>query len=526
MTDESRAPAPSRAETRGETQQRALDAEERARLLIDSVRDYAIFMLDPQGIITSWNPGAERIKGYTPQEIIGQPFTRFYTREDVQRGRPQALLRAATEQGHIEDEGWRVRKDGSRFWADVIISAIRDASGKLIGFSKVTRDLTERRRAEEQLRQSEERFRLLVEGVADYAMFMIDPQGIITSWNPGAQRIKGYTPEEIIGQSFHRFYPEEEVLAGKCELELEVALREGRFEEEGWRVRKDGSRFWANVIITPLRDSTGKHIGFAKVTRDLTDRRNQEEERMRLAHAQEALRLRDEFLSIASHELKTPLTALQLQLQSLRERLEKTEPKLSDKLDRAARSGERLADLIESLLDVSRIATGRFDLNPQSFDLTDALHESLERLRESAARARCELSVTADPAIVGTWDKLRLEQVINNLLSNALKYAAGTPIHVTLRQEGDTAVLEVCDKGPGIPEAALPRIFDRFERAAAMHHYGGLGLGLYVVREIIKAHNGMVSVRNLPEGGACFTVRLPILPSPSAEKASQTEELH
>lgn len=527
MMNESRAPALPPAETQVDAQKRVWAAEERARMIIESVRDYAIFMLDPQGIITSWNTGAERIKGYTAQEIIGQSFSRFYTPEDLQRGLPKQLLSKAAEEGRIESEGWRVRKDGTRFWADVIITAMRSSSGALVGFSKVTRDLTERRRTEEQLRLSEERFRLLIEGVKDYAIFMLDPEGRILTWNAGAERMKGYRPEEIIGQSFKRFYPEEDIRAGKCERELEVAAREGRYEEEGWRLRKDGSRFWASVVLTALRDPEGRHLGFTKVTRDLSERRKMEEERLRLAHAEESVRLRDEFLSIASHELKTPLTALQLQLHSLRDRLEKFEPKLASRLDRATRSGERLGDLVESLLDVSRIATGRFDLHPQRFDLAEMVREISERLRDAATKARCELTVRADQELAGTWDRLRLEQVLNNLLSNAIKYAAETPIQVSLHQEGETAVLEVSDKGPGIPQEALPRIFERFERASEMRHYGGLGLGLYVVREIIKAHNGMVTVRNLPEGGACFTVRLPIHSGASAqEQTAQTEEMH
>jgi len=349
---------------------------------------------------------------------------------------------------------------------------------------------------------------------------MLDTRGYVMTWNPGAERIKGYRPEEIIGQRFTRFYPEEEVLAGKCERELVEAVRDGRFEEEGWRIRKDGSRFWANVVITAVHDSAGRHVGFAKVTRDLTERRKLEEERVRVVQAQEALRLRDEFLSIASHELKTPLTALQLQLQSLRERVESMDGRMVTKLDRAARSSERLADLVETLLDVSRLATGRFELHPQGFDLAEAVGDVMERLREAATHARCELILKHDGALRGTWDRLRIEQVLTNLLSNAIKYAAGTPIEVSLSGEGDTAVLEVSDQGPGIPEEALPRIFDRFERASEVRHYGGLGLGLYVVREIVKAHHGMVTVHNRPGGGACFIVRLPLTVGTSLQQQS------
>jgi len=498
---------------------------ERWRLLIDSVRDYAIFMLDPQGRILTWNPGAERTKGYLAEEIIGQHFSRFYTPEDLRIGRPQAHLRRAAEEGRVEYEGWRVRKDGSHFWANVVLSAMRDGSGQLRGFAKVTRDLTERRAAEDQLRQSEERFRLIVDSVKDYAIFMLDPAGYVVTWNGGAERIKGYQAKEIIGQHFTRFYPEEDVRAGKCDLELEGALREGRFEDEGWRVRKDGSRFWANVVITAIRDSLGRHVGFAKVTRDLTERHRQEQERLELAQAQEAIRLRDEFLSIASHELKTPLTSLLLLLQSVRDQDDVLGPRTVNRIARAARSAERLSDLIESLLDVSRIAAGQFNLSPQRFDLSEAVRESAERLREAATRAGCELVVRADHETVGTWDRLRLEQVVSNLVSNAIKYAAQSPIEVSLGQQEDTAVLQVRDWGPGIPEEALPRIFDRFERATEMRHYGGLGLGLYVVREIVQAHGGKVAVQNLPEGGACFTVRLPLDPHPPMQaEPTKTEE--
>jgi PAS domain S-box-containing protein len=252
--------------------------DERFRLLVESVRDYAIFMLSPTGVIQTWNLGAERIKGYHAAEIVGRHFSAFYPPESA--GRCADLLKTATLEGRVEDEGWRVRKDGSRFWAMVVITCVRDSAGAVIGFAKVTRDMTERRRAEESLRQSEERFRVLVESVRDYAIFMLGPTGHVATWNAGAQRIKGYRAEEIIGKHFSQFYPVEDIAAGKCEMELEVAAREGRFEDESWRLRKDGAPFWANVVITALRNEAGELIGFAKVTRDLTERRKAEQERL------------------------------------------------------------------------------------------------------------------------------------------------------------------------------------------------------------------------------------------------------
>jgi hypothetical protein len=513
-------------EKRAAARERTWAAEERVRMLIDSVRDYAIFMLNPEGYIESWNPGAQRLNGYRTEEILGAHISRFYPPEEVMSGKAERELHIADTEGRFEEEGWRVRKDGSRFWASVVITAMRAPSGELLGFAKVTHDLSQKREAEERLRLSEERFRLLVAGVKDYAIFMLDPTGHVATWNAGAERIKGYTPQEIIGQSFTRFYPEEDVQAGKCDLELEGATREGRFEDEGWRVRKDGSRFWANVVITAMRNASGQLIGFAKVTRDLTERRLLEEEKVRVAQAQEALRLRDEFLSIASHELKTPLTALQFQLDALGQRAGTLDEKTMSKVQRAARSSERLAELIETLLDVSRIATGRFELSPQRFDLAEAVHDVVERLRDSAVKAGCELSLKTEGPVPGTWDRLRVEQVLTNILSNAMKYAAGTPIDVSLTREEESAVLQVRDRGPGIPEEALTRIFGRFERAVSMRHYGGMGLGLYIVREIVDAHGGTVTARNLPEGGAHFTVRLPFAPSPrSRPEPAETRSL-
>jgi PAS domain S-box-containing protein len=247
------------------------------RLLVDSIRDYAIFMLDVEGRITSWNLGAEKLKGYQTDEILGEHFSIFYPPEEIAKLSPAEELEIAARDGRIELEGWRLRKDGSRFWANVVITALREADGTLRGFAKVTRDLSERRKAEEELRHSEERFRLLVEGVRDYAIYMLDPSGRITTWNAGAERLKGYTSSEIIGQHFSLFFSPEDVKAGKPVRELGIAETEGRFEEEGWRVRKDGARFRANVVVTALRDASGQLIGFAKVTRDLTAQLQAEE---------------------------------------------------------------------------------------------------------------------------------------------------------------------------------------------------------------------------------------------------------
>ena len=382
------------------------------RALVSAVRDYAIFMLTPEGVVASWNDGAQRIKGYAPSEIIGNHFSVFYPPEVVKTGICEYDLAVTSAEGRFEGEGYRVRKDGTQFWANVIITAVRDATGRLLGFAKVTRDLTERRLSEEALRESEQRVRLLVENVRDYALFMLDPEGRVASWNVGAERINGYSAQEVIGSSLARFYPPEDVRAGKPDLELRVASETGRFEEEGWRIRKDGTRFWANAILTAIRDANGELRGYAKVVRDLTERRKGDEERLRLIQAQEAVRLRDEFLSIAAHELRTPLTALLLQLQSM-EKAKRSSP------GPALRSARRLAGLVEMLLDVSRIATGRLELSKEDVDLVQLARDAIDRYSDEARRVGSEVLLEGDASVRGSWDALRLEQVFANRTSQS-----------------------------------------------------------------------------------------------------------
>lgn len=360
----------------------------------------------------------------------------------------------------------------------------------------------ERERAED-----EAWFRAVVDSARDYAILTLDPAGRVKTWNEGAQRIKGYAADEIIGKHFSVFYRPGEAGQG-LEL-LATALRDGRAEGEGWRVRQDGSQFWADVVVTALFDHDGTHIGFSKITRDLSERRKAEEDRLQLAHAQEALRLRDEFLSIASHELRTPLVALQLQVDSLRAQAGDFPARHVEKLDRAGRNIHRLAALITALLDVSRIATGKLSLRKTHTALGDIVGEAIDRLQDNALAARCEVGANLEPGVIASWDPLRLGQLVSNLLTNAFKYAARSRVDVTLAREGDIAVLRFEDRGPGIPAGAHERIFERFERAAP-EHQGGMGLGLYVAREIAQAHGGTITAGDREGGGAVVEVRLPI----------------
>jgi PAS domain S-box-containing protein len=492
-------------------------AEDRFRLLVESVTDYAIVMLDPRGRVDSWNRGAERLEGYRAEEILGRHFRVFYPPEVVASGHCERELETAAREGRVLDEGWRVRKDGSRFWALVALTAMRDGAGRLRGFAKVTRDLSERRSDQLRIAYGEQRFRALVEGVRDYAIFLLDPSGRVETWNAGAERIKGYRAAEIIGRHFSVFYPPEDVAAGKCDRELDAAVRDGRVEDEGWRVRKDGSRFWADVVITALRDLDGTLSGYAKVTRDLTERRRAEEERLRLAEAQAAVGLRDEFLAVASHELRTPVAALRMQVQGLLRRRDTLDGAVARLVARAGEATDRLASLVDVLLDVSRLTTGQLELRRSRVDLAAAVTAVAERLRPGAAHVGARLELQVRPRLVGVWDLVRVEQIVTNVLGNAVKFGAGGPVVVRVFARGGMAVLEVADEGPGIPSEVLSSVFERFVRAAPVARYGGLGLGLFITRELVEAHGGTIRAENRTPRGALLTVALPLAPGATPE---------
>jgi PAS domain S-box-containing protein len=505
-------------------------SEERFRLLVESVRDYAIFMLDPQGYVLTWNAGAERFKGYRASEIIGHHFSQFYPPEALARGLPAHELQVASETGAFEDEGWRVKKDGSLFWANVVITAMRTADGELIGYAKVTRDLTHRRNHEEALRQSEERFRLLVEGVADYAVFMLDVNGKVATWNVGAQRIKGYTAEEIIGQHFSTFYPADAKDSGWPDHELQVATENGSFIDNGWRLRKDGTMFWANVTITALRDETGRLIGFAKLTRDLTQSkraeaielagRQREEildaERSARMAAQHATRVKDEFLATLSHELRTPLSAILGWTQVLlRGGAQITPPDQKRAIEVIDRNARAQVQLIDDLLDLSRIMTGKIRLDLQQTSLSDVVGAAIESARPTASAKDIRLKSILDPIhTVVSADSARLQQVVWNLLTNAIKFTPkGGQVHVLLQRINSHIELSVSDTGIGIPASFLPHVFDRFSQrdSSTTRSFGGLGLGLAIAKQLVELHGGSIKVTSPGEGqGATFFVSLPL----------------
>ena len=346
-------------------------ADGRYRLLVESIDDYAIYMLDPQGNVANWNAGAQRFKGYTAREIVGHNFTRFYTEADRLAGLPQRNLAIAAEHGRFEEEGWRVRKDGSRFWAHVVIDRILDDNGHLVGFAKITRDLTERKRKDDALRASEEQFRLLVKGVTDYALYMLDPEGHVASWNAGARRIKGYEEAEIMGRHFSDFYTSEERETGEPERNLDLARTTGSVEREDWRVRKDGTRFWAHVVIDAIKNDAGELIGFAKVTRDISERRKAQEE---LEAAREALFQAQKMEAIGqltggiAHDFNNLLMAVLGSLEIVSKRMS-PDPRITPFIENAVQGAQRGAALTQRMLAFAR----RQDLQMGAVDVGETV---------------------------------------------------------------------------------------------------------------------------------------------------------
>jgi len=493
--------------------------EQRLQLLIDAVVDYGIFVLDPQGHVVSWNSGAQKLKGYTREEIVGQHFSRFYPPDSVASGWPQEELRLARQRGRFEDEGWRVRKDGTRFWANVVITALYEEDGELAGFAKITRDLTERRRHEEQLRVSEERQRLLVDSVRDYAIFMLDPDGVVLSWNGGAHEIKGYTAPEIIGRHFSVFYTPEDKSAGKPELELKTAREQDRAEDEGWRVRKDGSIFWAYVVVTAIRGADGRLLGFAKVTRDMSDRR-------RLEELERSSRRMNEFLAMLAHELRNPLAPIRnavtiMQLESL------NSPVLRNCRDVIDRQLTHVTRLVDDLLDVGRLNTGKIKLRKEMLRLSDVVARSVETARPLVAARRHTLDVEQpEEGVYVHGDATRLSQVLQNLLVNAAKYTPeGGHIRLTVQPIGSFVNITVADNGRGIAADNLQRIFELFmqaETGTGAPADSGLGIGLTLARSLVEMHGGSIEAHSAGLGqGSSFTVRLP---AASAVEQAEAEE--
>ena len=496
--------------------------DSRYRLLIESISDYAIYMLDPEGVVTSWNPGAQRFKGYTADEIIGRHFSRFYTDEDRAIDLPGAALRIAAAEGRFEREGWRVRKDGSRFWAHVVIDPIRDPGGDLLGFAKITRDLTERREAERQLHDSQEQLRLLVQGVTDYALFMLDREGRVSSWNPGAERIKGYSPEEILGQHFSRFYTEEDREAGVPAKSLQQAADAGRWEIEGWRVRKDGSRFWAHVVIDAIRDDDGQLIGFAKITRDITERKTAEHE---LEKARQALFQSQKMEAVGqltggvAHDFNNLLTVILGGLDTIGRSKPDDTVRIRRALDMARHAAERAANLTSRLLAFSR----KQPLEPTPTNLNTLVRNMADILFRTLGEQIELESVLAPRVWTVEIDQNQLESAILNLAVNSRDAMSGggkltietqnTYLDETFAardsevRPGQYVLISVSDTGVGMSPETLSKVFEPFFTTKELGR--GTGLGLSMVYGFVKQSGGHVTIYSEPGQGTTVKLYLP-----------------
>ncbi|HFH3914596.1 PAS domain-containing sensor histidine kinase [Pseudomonas aeruginosa] len=498
-----------------------LNQATRNRLLDEAVDDYAIHTLDSAGRIASWSAGAARLFGHDASEILGRDYACFHTRKDRDAGVPQQALRQADAEGRFETEGWRVRSNGKRFWAQVVIDAIRDSQGQLLGFAQLIHDLSEGPAAKEALRRSQEQFRLLVQSVTDYAIYMLDHRGRITNWNLGAQRIKGYLPEEVIGRHFSCFYTPEDREAGEPARGLAAAEREGRFEKEGWRVRKDGSRFWANVVIDPIRDSDGRLIGFAKVTRDITHRieaeRELERARQELFQAQKMESL-GHLTGGVAHDFNNLLTVIIGSLGLLKKRLP-GDQRTADLLQNALEAAQRGANLTQRMLSFAR----KQRLDPQPCAIPDLLRGMTDLLIHSLGPSvSIETRFPLDLDL-GLTDANQLELSIINLATNARDAMpnGGRIVFSASNQRvpadnphrlapGNYICLSISDTGSGMDEETLRRAVEPFYTTKGIGR--GTGLGLSIVDGLAEQLGGRLTLESQPGVGTTANIWIPAVP--------------
>lgn len=485
--------------------------------LVGTVAEHAIFVLDADGRVRTWSSGAIRLFGYSETEIVGSHISRFYPQGERDAGGADRALAIAAADGRFEHEGWRVRDDGSPFWASSTISTLRGNDGRLLGFGVIARDLTDRKRGEDALRENEERFRLLVSSVADYAIFLLDANGTVSSWNLGAERLKGYRADEIIGHHISRFYTDQDRRAGVPERGLREAFEHGRWEVEGWRVRRDGSRFWANVVITSLRAADGSHRGFAKVTRDLTDRKRNEDalrgvlerEREAAVRLHEIDRVRSNLVAMIAHDLRAPVGVVQSYLQMvLADWATSSDTERIRLIERAAARADEVGELVDDIFDLARIEAGQLSLETTPTDISALASEVAA---DAAASSRRTITTSISAAPLARADPQRARQVLVNLVSNALKFSpADSTVHIGVDATDDEVQVSVRDCGPGIDPGAQERIFERFTRLPAHERINGAGLGLFIARSLAEAQGGSISVESEQGSGSTFRFALPI----------------
>ena len=490
------------------------------RLLVDAIIDYSICMLDIDGHISSWNSGAQRSTGYRADEIIGQHFACLYSNEDRLAGKPDEDLLTARSEGRFETESWRIRKDGTQFLASVVIDPVRTHEGTLIGYAKITRDLTERQQDKNRLRHSEEQFRRLVHSVEDYAIYMLDPQGLVSSWNSGAQRIKGYSANEIIGQHFSLFYTLEDRATHEPERALRIATETGRFEKEGWRLRKDGSSFWAHVVIDRILDDDGEHIGFAKVTQDITNKRDAD---LALAEAREALFQSQKLEAVGqltggvAHDFNNLLMAVLASLELLESHL-RDDPRALTLLANAVAGAKRGAALTQRMLAFAR----KQELKPTPVDIK-ALIQGISGLLQRSAGPTITIDtvfpLTLEQVLV---DSNQLELALLNLVMNARDAMPdGGRIIIAARTEnvrqgnhrtglptGSYVCIALTDEGHGMDPETLQRAMEPFFTTKGIGK--GTGLGLSMVHGLAEQSGGRLVMHSALAHGTTAELWLPM----------------
>jgi PAS domain S-box-containing protein len=496
----------------------SLTEEGHYRLLVDAITDYAIYMLDKDGRITSWNTGAQRLKGYGVSEILGEHVSIFYTEEDRRDGRPERSLEASARDGTFETEGWRIRKDGSRFWAHVIIDPIRDQAGELVGFAKVTRDLTERKRSESLLRQSESQFRLLVQGATDNAVYLVDPDGRVSNWNAGAQKIKGYLADEIVGLHFSLFYTQQDRDKGEPARTLEIAAREGRFEAEAWRVRKDGSHFWASVVVDAIRNDDGSIIGFAKVTRDLTEAEGRQHAVERASDAifqSQKMEAIGQLTGGVAHDFNNILTAVLGGVELVLRRLPEN-PNITPLLQGAIESAQRGVSLTRRMMAFGR----RQDLKPELIVLQTLIQSMMDVIQQTLGS---EISIDTnfpETPVATHVDVDQLELAVINLIMNARDSMpdGGSAVITILPESTDTTdvinacagrfvCLSVADTGEGMDGTVLSRAMEPFFSTKGIGK--GTGLGLSIVYGFAEQSGGKLVLKSRTREGTVAEMWLP-----------------
>jgi PAS domain S-box-containing protein len=471
------------------------------------------------GHIVRANKALAALVGRPVHDLVGTPYSELASNSN---GDPvaQALRDAQDGRSSAVQFELQVGPPTQRRWLLATAAPVRDARGRPLYLFVQSQDISAQRRTEEQLRQSEERFRLLVEAVQDYAIFMLDPTGVVVSWNAGAQRIKGYEAREIIGRHFRQFYPPEMQSIKHPEHELELALRDGHYEEEGWRIRKDGSRFWATVVITAVHTPQGGHIGFAKVTRNIDERRRMLLEAEAAAHAlsganteleaANALLAREaadqaQFLAVTAHELRTPVSVLSGSASLLVQHWDQlTETERAELSQSMTTSAGRLQRLLSDLLTASRLESKGIHLERQAVDVSELLARAVAAARAAVPDADIRLDEPSGLYVFGEPD--RLAQAIDNLITNALGHGV-PPVSVRADRRADRVEISVSDRGAGVAEGVEGRLFERF---ATGTHRGGTGLGLFIVRELARAHGGDAFYSPAADGSSSFVVSLPV----------------